>query len=121
YSCMQWVRHQQVYTHDIEIDNRIVLEYTPCRVTKPKFGKILAFANLTDANSFMWREHLLEVWRCSTPAFKHIRLLAVNVYVLLGNYERYWLNPDSVFTMTAPHGTVACPQVCLKELMIRNG
>ncbi len=122
YSCMHWYGTPSKHN----LDEGIVLEYTQGRITKPKFGQILAFDNLTDANLFIGHSLMVEVWRCATPRFIQVIRLAESLYIPSGepfnHLIRYWKEKfRMVSTMSAPPGTVACPQVCLKELMIRNG
>ena len=117
YSCMHWYD-----TPDkLCLDTGIVLEYAQGRITKPKFGKILAFDNLTDAKSFAGVGGLTEVWKCATPRFAPV----LRVSLIIKPFEcllLYWKGESNLsLTMPAPFGAVACPYICLKELLIRNG
>lgn len=123
YSCMHWnTRATYPNPSDSVLDRGIVLEYTKGRVTKPKFGQILAFSNLKSAKGFaltMWR---IEVWRCTTPKSRPMRLVGNDWFTFsLRPFWRLLGRRHTKNTMHAPPGTVACPQVCLKELLIRNG
>ena len=116
YSCMHW----QGTPDKRYLDTGVILEYTQGRITKPKFGKILAFNNLTDASAFAGAERVNEVWKCTTPRFKPVIRLA-HVGEPVTHMILYWKGRlYEMSTIAAPLSTVACPQICLKELMIRN-
>ncbi len=113
YSCMGWWDSPDT----VMLSKGITLEYIQGRITKPKFGKIIAFDNLTDANSFAEYMTLFEIWRCTAPRTYSLLTAAR----LTSDIMRYWVRHSKVDTMRATRGSVACPQVCLKELLIRNG
>ena len=98
------------------------LTYKPGVVTYPKFGKIFAFDNLTNAKNFVAEYYLLnfEIWSASAPKAEPIDIISADIKYLssslISRLKAFWLGKDCKKTMPAPKGTVVCPNLKLEKL-----